>query len=399
MLSKKDKDEILRLRHEEDLTYKAIHEKTNFSINKIMNVCKGKVEESQKEEAEEKETEESQKEEAEEKETEESQKEEAKKQEVHFDDPIEQVRAIPKAIDNLIEKEQLKEGDRVEWEKRIEDVRDILRIEVDERIAGERKDAIDKRDEEWREHLKKNYEKKEVAIDLRSILEEKNTTIKALTETIEEKDNLITDIKAENTNLNNEKTGLNNENINLRYSFTQLEEYKEKYLEDAGRRERRRLEKERGDFIVEKTEFMQYVWEKKQEHREKEEELNNKIIEEKKIKKENIERKKELDELQEKIREGAKANENLISRADITLKEIKIGQDLLGERQKQVERLESVQSREKNVEWQEQKIAKEKQFEEKKEKLQSEEEIHKMIDRFTGPVEGIDFIRVKLEPA
>ena len=45
MLSKKDKEEILRLRQEESLSYKEIHKKIKFSITTIMNVCKEKIKE------------------------------------------------------------------------------------------------------------------------------------------------------------------------------------------------------------------------------------------------------------------------------------------------------------------------------------------------------------------
>ena len=60
--------------------------------------------------------------------------------------------------------------------KRIEDIRRVLRIEVDDRIAREREDATEKRDGEWRGYLKKNYNKKEIA-NLGSILKERDTTI------------------------------------------------------------------------------------------------------------------------------------------------------------------------------------------------------------------------------
>ena len=157
--------------------------------------------------------------------------EEAKKQEVHFDNPINKVRAIPKAIDDLIKTEQLKADDRAEWEKRIEDIREVLRKEVDDRIAGEREDATEKRDGEWRGYLKKNYNKKEIAANLRSILKERDTTIEDLTETIEEKDNL-------NTNLSNKNIDLNNDNTALRKTNADLREHIDKYLDDAGRREK-----------------------------------------------------------------------------------------------------------------------------------------------------------------
>lgn len=414
MLSKKDKEEILRLRQEEDLTYDAIHEKTKFSINTIMSICREKAEENQKEEAtscsddilsERKQEQIWQLFEGGEDISEIARKVNVdrktvrtyldkkytthettgKGQEVHFDDPIEEIRAIPKTIDNIIKTEHLKADDRAEWEKRIEDIREILRIEVDDRIEGEREDTTKEENEIWQRCLKENYVKKEAATNLRNTLEEKDTTIKGLTKTIEEKDNLITNIKAENTNLNNENIGLNNENINLNEYNKQLEEYKEKYLEDAGRRERRRFEKERGDFVVENTKFEQYVREKQAYFREKEKDLNNKIREEGKLKKENTERKKELDEMQEKILNG-------ISRAKNTLEEIERKQYWLDKEQEKLERLESVQSREKNVEWREKNI-------EKGKKLKPNG-----IKNFTGlqrgKVEGINFTKiVKLELA
>ncbi len=171
--------------------------------------------------------------------------EEAKKQEVHFDNPIDKVRAIPKAIDDLIKTEQLKADDRAEWEKRKEEIKGILKIEVDDTIAEEREDAIEKRDEQWREHIKENHVKKEVVTNLRSILGEKDTTIEDLTKTIEEKDDLI-------TNLNNKNIGLNNDNTALRETNADLSDYIGNYLDDAGRREKiacvrgqNRLEQER----------------------------------------------------------------------------------------------------------------------------------------------------------
>ncbi|GAI13604.1 unnamed protein product [marine sediment metagenome] len=52
------------------------------------------------------------------------------KKEVHFNNPIDKVRAIPKAIDDLIKTEQLKADDRSEWEKRKEEIKEILRVEI-----------------------------------------------------------------------------------------------------------------------------------------------------------------------------------------------------------------------------------------------------------------------------
>ena len=80
MLSEKEKDKILRLR-QEGLSYNEIHKKTKNSVNTIMDICRKKVEKSQKK-------------------VKESQ-EKAKKQEVHFDNPIDKVSAIPNATPRI----------------------------------------------------------------------------------------------------------------------------------------------------------------------------------------------------------------------------------------------------------------------------------------------------------
>lgn len=243
MLSKKDKEKILQLRQEENLSYKEIHKKTKFSVTTIMNVCREEVEENQKEEAKKQVVSQDGEEEIDK-----DKNQINKKEEVHFDSAESKLRAIPKAIDALIETEQLKGDDRAEWEKRIEDIRRVLRIEVDDRIAEEREDATEKRDEQWREHIKENYDKKEIAVNLRSVLGERDTTIEDLTNEIDEVDNL-------NTNLNNKNIDLNNDNTALQETNADLNDHIENYLDDAGRRERSKLRLEKESFAREKTDF------------------------------------------------------------------------------------------------------------------------------------------------
>jgi len=66
-------------------------------------------------------------------------------EETHFDNPIEEVRGIAHNIDNLIKKEHLKAGERKEWEKRKDNIQELLRIEVDDKVARERSNVLEER--------------------------------------------------------------------------------------------------------------------------------------------------------------------------------------------------------------------------------------------------------------
>ena len=328
MISKKDKEEILRLRQEEGLAYKAIHEKTKFSINTIMGICREAEEISSYSDVKLSERKQEQirqlfeqgkdisdiarKVNADRKTVRLYIPTEGRQADphecgvaigrnadghvdavaigtsaaVHFDDPIEQIRAIPETIDNLIKKEQLKEGDRAEWEKRIEDVREILRIEVDDRIAGEREEATEENDGLWREYIKDYYVEKEIAEDkeltiggLTKTIDKKDAAIGGLTETIDKKDAAIGGLTKTINKLSLSITKLSNEKIGLNIDNADLSDYIGNYLDAAGRLERRRLEKERGDFISRETEFEQYMGKFEQYVGEREEDLSNKLRE------------------------------------------------------------------------------------------------------------------------
>ncbi len=242
MLSEKEKDEILRLRQEENLSYKEIHKKTKFSINTIMNVCREKAEESQKEEA---------KKQVVSQDGEEIDKDKnqiKQKEEVIFNSAEDKIRAMPGAIDDFIETEHLKGASRAEWEKRKEEIKEILRIEVDDRIADEREDATEISDGQWRVLIKKEFDKKEVAANLRRVLKERDTTIEDLGN-----DNVaLWETNADLTKENEEKDNLN---TNLNNKNADLNDYIENYLDDAGRRERSKLRLEKESFAREKTDF------------------------------------------------------------------------------------------------------------------------------------------------
>jgi len=99
---------------------------------------------------------------------------------VSFDSSIEGIREISKDIDNLITKGQMKSQDKKEWEKRIEGMRELLRVEVDDRIDELRADAIEARDEQWNEHLKQNYIEKGVVKDFKNEIKLRDATINDL---------------------------------------------------------------------------------------------------------------------------------------------------------------------------------------------------------------------------
>lgn len=292
MLSEKDKEKILRLRQEEDLSYEEIHKKTKFAKNTIMNICREKVEKSQKK-------------------IKESQ-EEAKKQEVHFDNPINKVRAIPKAIDNLIETEQLKADDRAEWEKRKEDIREILRIKVDDRIAEEREDATKISDEQWQEHIEENYEKKEVVTFLRRSIRRREAAIEGLTKSIEEGDEFTASLRDRNIDLNNDNTVLRKKIADrddhimvLRKKNAYLDDFIDNFLDDAGRRERSKLRSERKKIDQEREEWAEWDKERSEEQKIIDEQKINIRLKRKKITQERIEWDKKLSE-EQKILEDQK---------------------------------------------------------------------------------------------
>jgi len=110
---------------------------------------------------------------------------------IHYTNPIDKTRGIIADIDSLIQTSQLNDKDRTKWEKRVEQLREILKSEGDDRIPKERADAIEKRDQEWNKSVEQNYVKKDWATNLESTLQERDTTITDLRKKIGEKDDLF----------------------------------------------------------------------------------------------------------------------------------------------------------------------------------------------------------------
>ena len=70
-------------------------------------------------------------------------------EEMIFKNPTDIIKGIIKEIEVLIETKQLERSQEKKWEKRKEQLREMLKEEVDDRIANERVDAVQKRDLEW----------------------------------------------------------------------------------------------------------------------------------------------------------------------------------------------------------------------------------------------------------
>jgi hypothetical protein len=111
---------------------------------------------------------------------------------VRFNSPIDGIKGIVTEIENLLETEKLSEREKKEWGEREKRLKEIIRIEVDERIAKERADAIEKTDQEWNVSLEQSYVKKEVETNLKITIQEIDATILNLRKIIEEKDAMLT---------------------------------------------------------------------------------------------------------------------------------------------------------------------------------------------------------------
>jgi hypothetical protein len=102
---------------------------------------------------------------------------------------IDKIREFMAILENFLQKEQIKIGARKELEEILKKVREILRVEVDERISSERADAVEKRDLEWNQTIEQNYVKKEMETELKKRIQSDEAIIKRLMNENAEKDN------------------------------------------------------------------------------------------------------------------------------------------------------------------------------------------------------------------
>lgn len=232
--------------------------------------------------------------------------------EVHFDSSINKVRTIETDLEKILDSEELKAEDRREWEKRLGDLRGLIQTEVNDRIASERAETIERRDGDWHKFIKKNYVEA--------------TAVAALESTIKQKEDILQNLAKKNADLQSEiqklqsrVQKLQNENLTLMEENKNIKGYVDKQLDDAGRIERSKLRLERESFAREKTEFDQHVKKEEEILGCWREELNAKQIkldaQEKKVnalEKELDDRGRELDTLQEKIKQDLDENKQIL---------------------------------------------------------------------------------------
>jgi len=188
MLSNVDKEKIIELRRQ-NITYKAIRAETGFALQTISNVIK---EDKDKNLQAEEETDLN-------KNVEDDFLQDGA---VSFDSSIDEARKIMDDIKTLIVNGDLQEGDRREWEKRLGDLQEVIRVDVEHRIADERRDAADSRDAEWQDHIDQGYVAKEVAEDLENTVISQNATIEQLRNATVQKDAAFANIQDQMMHIN-----------------------------------------------------------------------------------------------------------------------------------------------------------------------------------------------------
>jgi len=212
MLSNVEKEKIIELRRQ-NFTYNAIRSETGFALQTISNVIKEDKDKNLQ---------------AEEKTDLNKNVEDEFLQDgaVSFDSPIDETREIMDNIQTLINNGNLQEGDRREWEKRLGDLQELIRIEVDERVAEERRDAIAVRDVEWRDHIDQGYVPKEVAEGLENTVTSQDATTEQLRNVIAQKDAALVNMQNEMLHLKESHQmaidGLNGQNNNYYWEIQRL---------------------------------------------------------------------------------------------------------------------------------------------------------------------------------
>jgi len=233
MLTQEDKNKIMELRSK-NFSYQAIRDRLGFAIDTIMRVYNeekerkaktlvvgksGKADESQTQTGA-----------------------------VSFYSSIQKIREISSDIDNVIKNGQLKTEDRREWEKRKKDLLELLRVEVDDRIAEEIAAAVEKIYEELKEFYEQNYVKKEAVTDQKNMVKARDDTIESLNYKIDQKDRVIASIRQENECYKNRISNILWQKVGLEEKTGDLSDFIENHLDDAGRREREKL-------VIAKTDF------------------------------------------------------------------------------------------------------------------------------------------------
>lgn len=96
------------------------------------------------------------------------------------DNPIDLIKGFTTDLDIVIQTGRLNAKEKKVWEKRLEQLREIIRVEVDDRIAVKRADEKKKSDQEWNIFVEQNYVKKEIVTSYERMIRGRDETIKEL---------------------------------------------------------------------------------------------------------------------------------------------------------------------------------------------------------------------------
>jgi len=301
MLTTEEKKQIIELR-KQGLSYQAIHETLGYAINTIIKILKEEKKRKLKESIESQENN---------KKTTDTQIAEGTNSN---DSAIKEVQTITNNIVGLIKKGKMKTLEKKEWEQRKEDLRELIKKEVDDRIADERRDAVEKQDIEWNNHINQCYEKKEVVTNLQQQISLRDATIHNLNNVIAENNTLIQDKQNEIYQMNNsytirienlenqinelieDKQALYNENLDHK-------NYIEYHLHTKISQMHERLQIERNKLRQEKTEF-------DLNKKEAELKLYNLFLDANQQLKQGENQKKELDELESQLKKKEEELQN-----------------------------------------------------------------------------------------
>ena len=295
MITRLDKNKILILRSQNH-SYQKIHEKLGFAIETIMKIC------------------------TEEKKQKNIKKETSQRERSNSNDSIDKLRNIDLAYDDFFKTGKLNASERRKWEIQKKDIREILKIDVDDRIANERIQIIKKIDEKWSREIENNYVNKTIAANFENTIKEKDNIIEKLKSKIEiwggkliEKENELSHLKysknCEIKKLNNQLIEINDKNYFLSKEIKILWEYIDNQLDLDVKIKQDRLNDEIYVLNIEKRDFLRNK-EKKQFGQEKldlelQVRLKNLEKREKKLEKQNEEIKQQKSEI-------FKERENLI---------------------------------------------------------------------------------------
>lgn len=184
---------------------------------------------------------------------------------VPYHSPIEKIRGIISDLTVLIQTEALNDRERKQLERLLEKLKEIIRVEVDERISSERADTVEKRDQEWKKYVEQNYVKKEVATSLEITIQAKDATINDFRKIIREQDEAhlkdqtdICNFSSHVQNMQNQIQDLSSWNKVLNDKNYELYNYIENRLDDDVRRDQEQLRHDREMFGAEKTRFAVY---------------------------------------------------------------------------------------------------------------------------------------------